>query len=192
MNKDQLTNEISNFHNAVSDFKQLLLDSRDRMMPEIVRNHEKITADRRVLVRKYASLEKYLDKLGKRPKMRDGVNPEYYPVYHNAFSTDILLRVGPSLEAVEQDLDYVLGKLEGMSEEEVTNSIKDSPVDPKIIASAGIPPEQVKIQHVKNPHKQYWWMLSSKVGTWILDHIVAEIIVAVIVAVILIWLGFKQ
>lgn len=192
MNKNQLTNEILSFRDAVSEFKQLLLDSRDRMMPEIVRNHEKIAADRRALVRKYASLEKYLDKLGKRPRMRDGVNPEYYPVYHNAFSTDILLRVGPSLEAVEQDLDYVLGKLEGMSEEEVTNSIKDSPVDPKIIASAGISPEQVKIQHVKNPHKQYWGMLSGKVGAWILDHIVAEIIVAVIVAMILIWLGFKQ
>jgi len=56
----------------------------------------------------------------------------------------------------------------------------------------GIPPERIGIQHAKNPHRQYWGMFFGKVSKWILDHIVAEIIVAVIVALILLWLGIKQ
>ena len=56
----------------------------------------------------------------------------------------------------------------------------------------GIPPEQIGIQHVKNPHRQYWGMFFGKMSKWILDHIVAEIIVALIVALVLIWFGFKQ
>ena len=215
MNKNRLTNEISCFRDAVSDFKRLLLDSRDRMMPEIVRNHEKITVDRRALVRKYASLEKYLDKLGKRPRMRDGVNPEYYPVYHNAFSTDILLRVGPSLEAVEQELDYVLGKLESVTEEEVENLLRNQEItDPKIIASAGggggggggpgggrggdggsvtigIPLDKVGIEHVKNPHKQYWGKLFNDFWKWFKEHIITAVIVGLIIAGLVYWLGWN-
>jgi len=204
MNKNQLTNKISNFRDAVAGFKQLLLNSRDTMMPEIISNHEKISADRRVLIREYASLEKYLDKLGKKPRRRDGVNPEYYPVYLNAFSTDTLLRVGPSLEAVEQDLDYVLGKLEGMSEEEAINSVKDSPVGPKTIAFAGggseksesvtigIPPEKISIKHVKNPHKQYWGKLLHDIWAWTREHVLATIIGGLILAFLIYLLGWNK
>lgn len=215
MNKGKLTKEISAFRDEVEGFKKLLLRSRDSMMPEIVRNHDEIAEMRRALVRKYASLEKYLDKLGKRPKMRDGVNPEYYPVYHNAFSTDILLRVGPSLEAVEQDLDYVLGKLESMPEDEVDDLIKNKQLaDPKIIASAGggggggggpgggrggdggsvvigIPPDKVGIEHVKNPHRQYWGMFLKSIWIWIKSHI-SEVVIGLIIAALAAWFGLNR
>lgn len=178
MNKEKLTEEISVFRDEVGLFKELLLRSRDSAMPEIVRNHDEIAGIRRALVRKYASLERYLDKLGKRPKMRDGVNPEYYPVYHNAFSTDILLRVGPSLEAIEQDLDYVLGKLESMSEDELTGLLKNKELaDPKTIASV-----KTNNENVKNLHKQYWGKLLSDIWAWIKEYILATVIAGLILA----------
>ncbi len=216
MNKDHLTNEVSNFREAVENYKRLLLESRDSMMPEIVRNYEQISIGRTALVRKYASLEKYLDKLGKRPRMRDGVNPEYYPVYHNAFSTDILLRVGPSLGAVEQDLDYVLGKLDSMSEEEVAGLLRSGePVDPKIIASAGgggggggglgggrggdggsvvtgVSPEKIGIEHVKIPHRQYWGKVLHDFWAWIKEHVLTTVIAGLILAFFVYLLGWNK
>lgn len=56
----------------------------------------------------------------------------------------------------------------------------------------GIPPEQIGIQHVKSPHRQYWGMLLGKFGKWLLDHIVAEVVVGVLVAIILIWLKLNK
>lgn len=187
MNKEKLAEEISVFRDKVGAFKKLLLRSRDSVMPEIVRNHDEIASMRRALVRKYASLEKYLDKLGKRPKMRDGVNPEYYPVYHNAFSTDILLRVGPSLEAVEQDLDYVLGKFESISEDELAGLLKNKELaDPKTIASA-----RTNNEGVKNPHKQYWGKLLSDIWAWVKEHILATVIAGLILAGLVYLLGWN-
>jgi uncharacterized protein (TIGR02391 family) len=118
MNKRELIQEILMFRDEVETFRQLLLDSRDSMMPDIVRNHEDISKQRSALVRKRARLSHFISKFGKNPRMRDGVNPEYYQVYDNAFSTDILIRVGPSIEAVIQDLDHIIGSLEGMRNEE--------------------------------------------------------------------------
>lgn len=87
-------------------------------MPEIVRNGLEIAEKRRELNVEFGKLEKFISKFGKNPRMSDGVNPSTYSVYSNAFSNDILLRVGPSTDAVIQDLDYLTGRLNGMSETE--------------------------------------------------------------------------
>ncbi|MFA6486534.1 MAG: hypothetical protein WCT40_04170 [Candidatus Magasanikbacteria bacterium] len=210
MTKAELIKEVSDFRYNVELFRQLLLDSRDDMFPDIVRNHAEIATQRSSLVRTRARLERYLGKLGKNPRMRDGLNPEYYHVYDNAFSTDILLRVGPSIESVLQDLDHVLGTLDAMSEEELKKIFeqqKEVADTPSIIANTGggggggggpgggrggdggsvhiiqgILPEKITIYDVKNPHKEYFKMLFGSIWGWTIKH-VKEVIIGVVVTV---------
>ncbi len=223
MKKEELTKEISEFRDKVEQFRRLLLESRDNVMPEIVQNHGEITNQRSDLVRTRARLAKYISKLGKNPRMRDGVNPEYYPTYDNAFSTDTLLRVGPSVESVLQDLDHILGTLDAMTDEEFGNLInqqKQETGTQGIIASTGggggggggpgggrggdggsvhitqgIMPENITIHNLKNPHKEYFKMLFGSILGWVLKH-VSEVVIGVVVVVIgallLTWLGMKQ
>ena len=57
--------------------------------------------------------------------MSDGVWNVTYSPYDMAFSDDILLRVGPALDAVINDLDWIIGKLEN---EEINSEQTDKGV----------------------------------------------------------------
>ncbi len=89
--------------------------------------------------------------------MSDGVNSYIYPVYPNAFSNDVLIRVGRSTDAVLQDLDYILGKLNGMTEDEFHKTLN--------------PPQQENdlsqpkpnYWHLTNP---IWWLWEIVKFTW--------------------------
>ncbi|MBU2524903.1 hypothetical protein KKG71_06950 [Patescibacteria group bacterium] len=118
MDFQNIKKDIKNFSDRCNIYNDLLSESRDHYMPDLVRNLDEIKKQRSQLNRRYGALEKYLKKLGKNPWMSDGVNPERYPVYANAFSNDVYIRVGRSLDMVLQDLDYVLGRLDNMNEED--------------------------------------------------------------------------
>lgn len=125
----ELKEQIEAFYKKVKSYRSLLVESRNPHIPEIEKNQEKIKESRKILIRKYAKLEPYIKKLGKNPKMCDGVWKIWYSPYDNAFSSDILLRVGPSIDAVIDDLDLIIGKLENMKAEkeiEMPQSPKES------------------------------------------------------------------
>ncbi len=110
MQKNDLLKKLISFKTRCKKLRKLLSESRNAVA-EIVRNHEKIASLRSKLNQSYAGLEKYIKLFGKNPKLTDEVWMVAFLVYETAFSADILQRVGPSLNAVSQDLDYIIGKL---------------------------------------------------------------------------------
>jgi hypothetical protein len=122
MKREELIKEIDKFKSRTKSFRKLLLESRDAVA-DIVRNHDKIAKQRSELIRIYAHLEKYIILFGNNPRMSDGVWVVTYPVYTNAFSADILQRIGPSLNAVIQDQDYILGRLDSMTNKDFKNML---------------------------------------------------------------------
>lgn len=123
MNREDLIKEIEIFKDNTEELRKLLLDSRD-CVGDIVENHDKIRKLRSTLNRIRARLEKFILLFGNNPRMSDGVWNILYPVYDNAFSDDILSRVGPSLNVVLQDQDYIIGKLESIDNKEFNEKIK--------------------------------------------------------------------
>ena len=119
MERLKLLEGIKAFRNDVQGYRELLVRSRDRIMPDIVKNHAQIAQKRSELTSTYAGLEKYIKRIGKNPQMNDGVWNVLYSPYDNAFSADTLVRIGPSIDAVLQDLDYITGKLNTMDQQEL-------------------------------------------------------------------------
>jgi len=138
-------------------------------MREIRRNHQQITQMRSELNEEYGRLERYILVLGNNPRKRDGVNPEYYFVYHNAFSSDILLRVGPSVDAVIQDLDYIMGKLNGMTEDGFREAMHPSRQE----SIPAVPSRNY--WHITNP---LWWLW--ELAKWIWQHKLISIVIAAV------------
>ena len=104
----------------------------------------------------FGRLERFITRFGNNPRGNDGVNPHVYPVYHNAFSPDILLRVGPSTDAVLQDLDYIAGRLNGMTDDEFA-----SVVNP--VGRANTEPL---------PERNYWQMTNPVWLVWVATRLV--------------------
>jgi len=55
----------------------------------------------------------------------------------------------------------------------------------------GIPPEQIGIQHVRDPHKQYWRKFAIDLWGWFQQHILTAVIVGLIIAGLVYWLGWN-
>jgi len=129
MTLDELNISLAKFRQRVQNFRDLLHQSRNDAIPRIVRNHQQIAQMRSELNAEYGRLEKFIRKFGRNPQMADPVNRIPYAVYGNAFADDILQRVMPSLGAVLQDLDYIVGKLCGMTEDDFRQALE--PPKPK-------------------------------------------------------------
>ena len=85
---------------------------------------------------------------------------------------------------VLQDLDYIVGKLEGMTEEEFEILMK-----PKVSSSG----EDVlkMIFANQHPHKRYWKMIWTMVWGWVKNPL-SQVIIGVIVIAIGAWLGLNR
>ena len=121
-----LVKDFEKFQKLIKDYRTLLLKSRNTI-GDIVKNHDEIAENRSILNRQHAGLQKYIKKFGRNPKMSDGVWDLVYSCYDNAFSADILQRVGPSLDGVTQDLDYILGTLTSIDEAEFKKVLENKP-----------------------------------------------------------------
>lgn len=143
MNYEEFKKDLESFQVAVKVYRSLLLESRNRSIPKIEINQELISEQRSNLNRMYGRLDVYISKLGKNPKLNDGVWNIWYSPYHNAFTNDVLIRVGSSVDAVINDLDYIFGRLDGMTEKEFTellgsdkkNDVKGVPITTKETAN---------------------------------------------------------
>lgn len=173
MKKAEIKSKIEDFYEALRAYRELLSQSRDAMV-RIVRNGPELERMRSNLNRNYGILSKYIKRIGNYP-MRSDVGGGPYPVYEIGLSADILQRRGPCIDAAVQDLEYILGRLEDLSEEEFDSIM--------------IPRQQE--EKVSNPHREYLKMVVNGIWRLIKDHILASVIAGVIIAAILAWLGLN-
>jgi len=169
MTLDQLKTNLLELKQKVQRFRRLLVESRDSVMPESTRNHQLIAQMRSELNVDYGKLERSIRKFGNNPRMSDGVNPVFYPVYNNAFSSDILLRVGPSLDAVIQDLEYIAGKLNGMTDDEFREALQPPRQEKAPVMPSG------NSWHTTN-RSGWWWKFAKLI--W--QHKVASLIITLL------------
>jgi hypothetical protein len=140
-------------------------------MVRIVRNQDEIEAERSNLNREYGSLQQYIKQLGNYP-LRTDIGGGPYPVYEVGLSTDILQRRGPCIDTAIQDLEYILGRLDSISEEDFDSAINRREYD------------EISRKHKLKMH-------GGSILVWARDHIVATVLAGIILAVILAWLGFN-
>ena len=169
MTLEEFRTAISEFRQKVRDYRALMVRSRDNVMPEIVRNGQEVAQMRTELNEDFGRLQRYIQKFSNNPRMNDGVNPVVYAAYPNAFSNDILLRVGRSTDAVLQDLDYIIGQLNGITENEFRNTMN--------------PPQQEN--NLPQPTRNYWHMTNPIWWLWkivrlIWKHKVVSLLIALV------------
>lgn len=121
MTTDELQQSMSGFLTRVKEYRTLLSNSRDATA-NIVANQKEIDEIRSKLIREYGGLEAYIKTFGNDPKRSDvGGGP--YPVYKTAFSNDILQRRGPCIDAVVDDLNYILGRFNHIDLDELNQAL---------------------------------------------------------------------
>ena len=168
--------DIVDFRNKVVEYSNLYVKSCDGILQKIIKNYEALAKLKTTIRMNFGKLEFCIKKFGKYPYINNGVNFGTYSVYSNAFSDDIPLRVGSSLGYVIQDLEYIIGKLEDMTEKDFKGAFKE---------------------RKKNNRANYWnyvnlpWLIYRLlVLAW--DHrIITGIIVGLVVAFLAYKLGWK-
>ncbi len=183
MKREETIKKAEDFRQGVMSYRDLLLASRDSAMPHIVRNHDLIDEAKSKLVRTFASLEKYIFKFGNNPKMNDGVWNVLYSPYSMAFSSDILLRVGPAIDGVIDDLDIVLGRLESSTDVDFEEKI--NPLQKELIVKDNR-------WNYCNPFWLIWKLFKLIWKHKIISGIFLFIVVPLIVAYIQHKLGWNQ
>lgn len=109
--------------------------------------------------------------------MSNGVWNVSYSPYANAFTKDVLPRIGKSTDLIIGDLDYIIGKLEVMSEKELNNLFIDKNSKGK------------NLDNAKSLHKEYWRMIYKNIINWVTENkIISGIIIAVVAGVIILFL----
>ena len=116
ISKENLTEKITEFYEKIKAYRSLLSNSTDSMV-NIYKNIDEISKQRSNLNIIYGGLSKYIKKIGNNP-MRSDIGGGPYPIYETGLSNDILQRRGPCIDAIIQDLEYILGQLNTMDEEE--------------------------------------------------------------------------
>lgn len=124
IDKSLLREKIIKFKIDVETYRDLRGQSRDRCSPAIIKNHDEIEKTQSALIRKYAGLEKYIVKIGGNLRVNDGVGNVYSP-YENAFTLDVY-RVKQSINAIIPDLDYIIGKLDSLTQDELDKMLQSN------------------------------------------------------------------
>lgn len=117
MKLNELKSEINQFQKDVITYRNLLRQHLD-YPGDVGDLNGKVASLRSNLIKKYAQLELYINVIGRNPRLHDGVWANLYSAYDNGLSEDIISRVGPSVEAMLTDLDYIIGKLDTLSEKD--------------------------------------------------------------------------
>ncbi len=124
MNRTECKNQILNFHSAIDNYERTILNPDYQISPNTQKHL--IPIQQSQLNQTYGKLEKYIVKLGKN-------SVAYSIAFFNGDRSEVLR----AIYAVLQDLDYIVGKIDGMSEEEFENLLKPKPTGPTVNASGG-------------------------------------------------------
>jgi hypothetical protein len=117
MKLEEFKTEITQFKKGVTSYQRLLRSYFD-YPGDVGDLGSKISTIRSGLLKKYAQLELYIKAIGRNPRLHDGVWANLYSAYDNGLSEDIISRVGPSVDAMLTDLDYIDGKLGTLDEKD--------------------------------------------------------------------------
>lgn len=98
------------FRNDVKRYRDLLSSSAGPLL-DIEKNHQQIEKLQSTLITQFAELEDTINQYSQRPLYIDPVWRIQVSAYDTALSRDILLRRGPALESVLNDLDYIIAKV---------------------------------------------------------------------------------
>lgn len=207
MTKNECKNEIFSFKVAIDHYRRTVLNNDNPLSWDV--RSKIIPMQRSQLNQKYGKLEKYLGKIG------GGVGQTYLV----ALGGGSHVKVISALSAVVQNLDRIIGRLDGMTEEEFADLFMSKPQGPGVNAPSvkgadgyskdrsgdggqahfvrvgkGLSPEGMKIHDIRYPHRQYWGMVLSPVLRWAKKY-TSEIVIGVIVIVlgtlVLAWLGLQ-
>ena len=181
MKFEEVKIQIVDFKKNVKAYKKLLFSSAD--YGEIVSNREAIEDKRSNLMKTYARLEVYIQMIGKNPQMSDGVWANLYSVHDNGLSSDILNRVGPSIEGILTDLDYIEGKLESITEKEFDDMFRKKDNQRAITATKTI--HNKKDLNYWNAINPFWLMYKLMTILW--EHKIISGIITTIIAGYLLW-----
>ena len=123
------SNRVRKFRQDVQKYKDLLHRSTGPLL-DIEKNHDQLRAMKTSLIKQYAQLEDVIAEYSKKPKYFDPVWRVALDAYELALSSDILQRRGPALDAILDDLDYILAKLESNPKRKINRqqqSIRKAP-----------------------------------------------------------------
>lgn len=115
MNLEELKKEIEDFKNDCITYRKELRRAREPMLPGFVHNTHLAQELRSKLNIKLGALQHYITTIGKNPRSSHG-----QLAYSTAFAYEqgMIIRVGPALDAVIQDLDYITGAISSLSDKE--------------------------------------------------------------------------
>lgn len=102
---------IIEFREDLKEYRALLSDSTNALV-QIVKNKDEIREMRTKLIQQYANIEDDIREYSKMPRTADPVWRILQDAYGLALSSDILQRVGPAIDAVLDDLAYVIARYE--------------------------------------------------------------------------------
>ena len=166
MKRNEFKKEIEGFKNEMVEYQKVVCNNEvHRDYNERFSLIEKLCSQ---LNQKYGKLEKYID----HKQIGGGIGQTYLKALGNITDSSAI----NAMSQVVLNIDRIIGRLDAMSEKEFDTLFTLQ--------------KQETIHSVKNPHKEYFGMLFRPVWNWMKSH-VSEVVMAVIIAVVLTWLGLK-
>lgn len=215
MNRDDFKLQVHIFRAQVENYRRAILKVPNDVYGQEYAHYETMMNIHRSQINQaYGKIEKYIDKIG------GGVGQTYL----TAFGDGSINEINSSLSSALQNLDRIIGRLDGMTDKEFEGLFSPGQLGPNIEASGGhggmagpggghggrggdggkvimmqvgkeFTPEGVGIKDVKNPHRQYWTMVAGQFSASIKKHmseIVIGVVIAVIAAGIILWIGWNK
>ncbi|MCL4400098.1 hypothetical protein M1506_02350 [Patescibacteria group bacterium] len=164
--------QVENYNRAISEVPN------DYYGEDYKRYRAMVNIHRYQLNRAYGKLEKYINKIG------GGIGLTYL----TAFDDGQLGTIESAVSSVLQNLDRIIGRLDGMSDKEFENLLADISQS-KEDATQG----KIAIKDIKNPHRAYWKFVFGDIRKWInKNKIVSTVIAGLAIAYLVYLFGWNK
>ena len=117
MTRKKLVQQYEKFLSDCEEYRSVLLSSTNAV-GDVTRNTAMLRNQQKELITQEAALGPSLTKLSRQPRFRDPMHGVVYSAYDNAFTNDVLIRAGRSLDAVIDDVVYIIARLRNMEDED--------------------------------------------------------------------------
>lgn len=111
-------NQLEEFRTELNSHSDLWLVSLDQPLPDYpVRNIPQLKEQMSALARKLGRLRPFIDRFASATVMQLPATGQQWDIFDSAVGNDLCLRKGPSLEGAIQQIDQILGQLDGMNQD---------------------------------------------------------------------------
>jgi hypothetical protein len=118
MKVKDLSNQLEEFRRELNLHSDLWLVSLDQPFPDYpVRNIPQLKEQMSSLARKLGRLRPFIDQFAPLTIMQFPATGQKWDIFDSAVGNDLCQRKGPSLERAIQQIDQILGRLDGMNQE---------------------------------------------------------------------------